>query len=115
MDVEKTIEFLLDEQAKMFAGMEELRVRMDESHERQKQINVSLAQAVLSLTGSMEKLAIAQAESEKSLAALAAEQTAAHTKIDTRLEALAALNAEGAGRMNALIAVVDGLVRRTQQ
>ncbi len=104
MDHEKTIEFLLDQQAKMFAGIEELRAGieelrggieelrggieelrggMKEFREQQAQINVSLGRAMLGLTENMDKLAAAQTE--------------------------------GAERLNALIVVVDGLVRRSQQ
>ncbi len=74
----------------MFAGIEELRAGIGEFREQKAQINVSLGRAMLGLTENMDK-------------------------VTQRMDGLAAAQTEGAERLNALIVVVDGLVRRSQQ
>lgn len=107
------MQFILDQQAKFFAGMEDMREKMEESRqlhdklekqvsefaEQQAKINMSLGKAMLGLTEHIEKLTAAQATTEEQLKSLAATQAAAQAATDERL--------------NALINVADDLVRRT--
>ena len=104
MDVEKTIEFILDQQAKFFAGMEqmrqefrqdmeEMRQEMREQAAAQGKINMALGKAMLGLTEHIDRL------------------TAAQAATDERLKTLTAAQAATDERLNALIAVVDGIVR----
>src|SRR5437867_1357068 len=101
MDQQRTIEFILDQQAKFFAGLEELRQQMTELrqqmtdlgqqvsefagqqrqiNQQQSQINMSLGKAMLGLTEHVETLVSAQAHTDR--------------------------------RLDALIGVVDGIVHR---
>jgi hypothetical protein len=112
VDVERTIEFILDTQAKFFAGMEEMRAGiaemragMEEMRQEtrqqfaaQGQINAALGKAMLGLTEHIERLTTAQTTTDERLNRLAEIQATAQAATDERL--------------NALIGVVDGLVRR---
>ncbi len=101
MDRENTLDFLLQQQAKFFAGLEEMRAQQAginqqqaqinqqqaqinqqqaQINQQQGQINMSLGKALLGLTDHVDKLIAAQSHTDE--------------------------------RLNALIAVVDGLVHR---
>ena len=119
VDVEKTIQFLLDQQAKFFAGMEGFRAGMEDmrqefrdelrqQQEAQGKINAALGKAMLGLTDHIERLTAAQAATDERLNKLAASQAA----LTASQAALAASQAATDERLNALIAVVDGVVRR---
>src|SRR5262245_35724434 len=91
VDVEKTMQFILEQQAKFFAGMEEMRAReemrlrqdkfdeqlavLGKQLEQQNQINVALGKAMLGLTGHVDKLYATQA-------ALTAAQAATDEKLN---------------------------------
>ena len=104
MDVETTMQFILEQQAKFFAGMEEMRTRQDkfdrqltvlgQQLEQQNQINMALGKAMLGLTDHVEELLAAQKVTDQQIRELRAAQT---TTDD---------------RLNALIGVVDGIIRR---
>jgi hypothetical protein len=77
MDQQRTIEFILDQQAKFFAGLEELRQQMTNLRQQvsefagqQGQINMSLGKAMLGLTEHVETLVAAQAHTDRRLDAL---------------------------------------------
>ena len=101
VDIERTIQFILDQQAKFFAGMEEMRrhdeemrqcqdkfdqqlsalgKQMSDFAEQQRHINMSLGKAMLGLTEHIDRLTAAQAATDE--------------------------------RLNALVGVVDGMIRR---
>jgi len=87
MDQQRTMDFILEQQAKFFVGLEELRQQMtglrqqvSQFAEQQSQINMSLGKAMLGLTEHVEKLISTQAHTDE--------------------------------RLNALIGVVDGVVHR---
>jgi hypothetical protein len=90
VDVEKTIEFILEQQAKFAAGLEQLQEQM----RQQGQINMAFGKALLGVTEHIDRLAAAQATT------------------DERLNRLVDAQAATDERLNALIAVVDGIVRR---
>ena len=101
MDVERTIEFIIEQQAKFSADMDEARKRQDRFDEQlaalgrqlaetitqQSQINMALGKSMLGLTEHIEQLRAAQAITDERMRAT-----------DDRL--------------NALIGVVDGFIRR---
>ena len=108
VDIEKTMQFVLEQQAKFFAGMEEMREEMRGQREQlreylgeQGKTNMALGKAMLGLTDHIDRLTAAQAATDRQLKELGA--------------SVAELRAAQAGtdeRLNALIGVVDGLVRR---
>lgn len=108
VDIERTMEFILQQQAKFFAGMEEMRLRDEEARrrqdtfdqrlnsfvEKQEKVNMALGKAMLGLTDHIERL------------------TAAQAATDERLNRLTAAQSATDDRLNALIGVVDDIVRR---
>ena len=91
MDWQRTIEFILDQQAKFFAGLEESRQQMmdfrqqmtdfrqqvsefvgqqGQINQQQGQINMSLGKAMLGLTEHVQTLVAAQAHTDRRLDAL---------------------------------------------
>jgi hypothetical protein len=87
VDVEKTIEFILEQQAKTTARVDQLYEMM----QQQGQINIALGKALLGVTEHIDRL------------------TAAQAATDERLNRLAAETDE---RLSALINIVDGIIRR---
>ena len=108
VDVEKTIEFILDQQAKFFAGLNEMRQEMREQAAAQGKINMALGKAMLGLTDHIERLTAAQSATDEQLKRLAETQAAT----DERLRRLAETQGATDERLNALLAVVDGIVRK---
>jgi len=100
VDVEKTIEFLLDQQAKFWAAMEAARQELREHREGFAELRKGFAElqdiirGVLAVQGTLVQSQIKHEEGFERL-------TAAQTRADER--------------MDALIAVVNGLVGRERQ
>ena len=108
MDVERTMEFILDQQAKFWAGMQEMREDQAELRKRQADLSslvVRLAEQQLGLAQHFD-----QFQQETRTALLAVAEAQRHT--DERLHALIEAQHHTDGRLDALIAVVDGGVRR---
>jgi hypothetical protein len=90
LEVEKTIEFILEQQAKFAAGSEQLQEQM----RQQAQISMAFGKALLGVTEHIDRL------------------TAAQGATDERLNRFVDAQAATDERLNALIAVVGGIVRR---
>ncbi|MEK7407743.1 MAG: hypothetical protein AAB225_21935 [Acidobacteriota bacterium] len=97
MDVERTLEFLLEQQAKFWTGLDELRTGLGE-----------LRRAVDELRRGQDQLQSTVAQVLSILVTLAEAQR----RTDERLERLAEAQQHTEDRLNALIAIVNGLVRR---
>ena len=104
MDVERTMEFILEQQAKFWAGLQEMREQQAamqkeqaawrQDHAELRSLVVRLAEHQLGLAQHFDQF---QQETRAALLTLA--ETQQHTD----------------ERLNALIAVVDGVVRRLPQ
>jgi hypothetical protein len=119
VDIERTMEFILDHQAKISAtmdqfsaGMEEMREESRKNWEVQAKINATLGKAMLGLTDHVERLNLAQEATDARLKELAESSAASQARLDASIEALAAKQSVTEDRLNALIDVVDGMVRR---
>ena len=104
MEVERTIEFILDQQAKFWTGLEEMRGRQAE-HER---FVLRLAEHQLELTQNVERI---QREFSGMMLTLAEEQK----RLAEEQRLLAESQRHTDERLNALIEIVNGLVRRRPQ
>jgi len=93
MDVEKTIEFLLSQQAQLFAGLQEMR----EVQSRQQELVTQLIGIMSQQATGLDRL------------------TEAHRKTEANLQTLTEKVDGLADNLNALIKVVDDLVRRDGQ
>lgn len=90
MDVDKTIEFLLEQQARFDARMD----RLAKEHTRHRELTGQLI-------GIMSQVGAAQRKTEEKLQVLSGKVETLSDKVDSVSD-----------NMNALIKVVDGLVRR---
>jgi hypothetical protein len=90
VDVEKTIEFILEQQAKTTARVDQLYEMM----QQQGQINIALGKALLGVTEHIDRLTAAQAATDEQLKAT-----------DEQLKATDE-------KLSALITIVDGIIRR---
>jgi predicted nuclease with TOPRIM domain len=100
MDHDETIQFLLDQQAKFFANLEEVRDEMQKLAARQSEIETAMSR----LAGVIEKLTTFQERTVTSMDLLMklVERYVEHT--ESRL-------GPADERLNALIQIVDGMVR----
>jgi septal ring factor EnvC (AmiA/AmiB activator) len=101
MDVERTIEFILDQQAKFWAGLQEMKQQqagLQHDHAELRSLVQRLAEEQLGLAQTLNQF---QQETRAALLALAEAQ-----------RQTAEAQRRGDERLNALIAVVDGIVRR---
>ena len=97
MDVEKTIEFLMDHQAQAEVRMERLEGAVSQTNRVVNQLvryGVSLRSDVRRLDKAMVRLA------------------EVHAETDEKLKVLAEIHAETDGKLNALIDLVDKTIRR---
>lgn len=104
MDVEKTIEFILSQMADFAVGMQHLREGMQELRQSQAELREShteLREGLVRVVAVVNQLAVAQRE------------FAQHT--EQRFQALTEEVRTIASNLNALIKVVDDLVRRDGQ
>jgi len=97
MDVERTMEFILEQQAKFWAGLQQTR----EEQAELRSLVLRLAEQQLGLTQHLSQF---QQETHAAIRALAEGQ-----------RALIEAQRHTDGRLDALIAVVDGVVRRLPQ
>jgi peptidoglycan hydrolase CwlO-like protein len=108
MDIEKTIEFILGQQAKFAAGLEEMRSLVGRLAQQQ----LDLVEHVDHFQREITAATLAIAEEQRRLTEEQRRLTEAQrrlTEAQTRLEEAQRHTEE---RLNALIAVVDDLVRR---
>lgn len=115
LDVEKTMEFILGQQAKFFAALEESRRDMRDRDATMRSFVETIARQQLELT---EHVNYFQREISAAVLAIA-EQQKLLAEEQRRLAEQQALLAEAQRhteeRLNALIVVVDGIVRRPPQ
>jgi len=104
MEVERTIQFILEQQAKFWAGLEEMRSREAELRTLVGQV----AQHQLELTQHVDRI---QREFSGIMMALAEEQK----RLAEEQRLLAESQRHTDERLNALIEIVNGLVRRRPQ
>jgi len=107
MDLEEAMEFILDQQAKFWAGLEE--TRRDQAEFRREQAELRREQTDLrrdqtDLQGLVVRIAAQQLELTQHVGRFQQEISAA-------VLSLAEAQKHGDERLNALIAVVDGVVR----
>jgi hypothetical protein len=117
-DQEKTIQFLLEQQAKFFAGLEELKENQRSIQEQQRQFQIQMQQEHLKFQeehSNMRQLHMGLQSQVNSLG-LAMLGLTDHLKdVTVKLASLAEAQLHTEERLNALIVVVDGIVRRLDQ
>ncbi len=95
MDTEKTMQYILEQQAKFWAGMEEMRARQEEMRAQQ----AALHQRQAATDDRLDRVPI-----------IVQELIEIQKRAEQRMDALAQAQQRADERMDALIAVVNGLV-----
>ena len=118
MDVERTIEFILQHQASFAAGMEEMRHQQAEMRHQQAELQKDHRDLV-SLVGQLtQHLILFQSEMrifQSEMRTFQTEVRTFQTEVRAGILALTEAQQHTEERLNALITVVNGLVRRPKQ
>jgi hypothetical protein len=107
MDQERAIEFILDQQAKFAAGMVDLQARQDRFQTDLGDLRSIVARVVTiqeRFASGLERLAEAQLRTEE-----------AHRKTEEAQRKTAEAARQTEEKLNALIAIVDGMIRPPKQ
>jgi len=105
MDVEKTIEFILNQQAEFAAGMQQLREEFREEEKQRREADSELRDGLTRMVAVVNQLAVAKREFAQYTEQRFQQLAQAQQRTEEKLQGVA-------DDLNALIKVVDDLVRR---